>query len=163
MERQLGVGLVLGLFISGLAGLVIADSQQLAVGLLIVGVILWFLFVNPWSPVRKRWWSVSSKLGVTLADNRDVEVGIGENSFTVRVGFNAVSSTRVEKISLKVGRVKVWSSDWIPIEIEGLEGPYVNFPRPRQISEGCYNARLCAYTPDGISNSERFSISVLDG
>ncbi len=138
MERQFSIGLVLGLIISGVACLMIAISQQLGIGLIISGSIWSFLFIHPKSPVRKRWWSVSSKLGITLADNSKVQLDVSEKNFTIRVGLVAVPSIQVDKISLKIGHTRLWSSNWTPMDIKALEAPYINFPMPHQLGRGYY-------------------------
>ena len=153
------MGLVVGLLVSGVACLMISISQQIGIGLIIIAVILAFLFVSPLSPVKRKWWSASSKLGITLAD--DIEViheHINQDNFTIRVGLVAVPSIQIEKICLKLGQKKLWASNWETEEIKAIESKYVSFPNPK-LGEGNFNAKLFAYTPDGVSKSQKFSIN----
>ena len=112
MERRFSVGLVLGLGISGVACLLIGVSQQVGIGLLIVGFIGGFLFINPKSPVRERWWSTSDKLRIQVVRNEDIKLGVGEGRFTVYIGFVAMPSIQVDKISLRIGIgcMRLWAS-----------------------------------------------------
>ena len=109
--------------------------------------------------MRKIWWS-TSKLGITLADNSVIRVNANDENFTIRVGMVAVPSIYVEKISLRIARIRVCALNWEPMEVKAIEAPYIKFPKPYQLGKGCYNASLCAYTPEGFSKSKKFSIKV---
>ncbi len=97
----------------------ITVSQQLGIGLISTAIVLGYLFVCPKSPVKKKLWSVSSKLGITLADSSEVRMSVNEESLAFRVGLNAMSSIQVNKIGLRIGRRTLWS-DWTPMEIGGI-------------------------------------------
>jgi hypothetical protein len=137
-------------------------SQQVGIGLIIIACILALLFICPKSPVRKKWWSASGKLAITLADDSKVGVSVDEGNIIVRVGLIAIPSIQVDKITLRIGRMKPCVSDWKPMEVKAVESRYINFQKPSEISKGCYNARLCAYTPDGYSKSNKFSLEIYD-
>lgn len=160
MERRFSVGLVLGLGISGVACLMIDVSQQVGIGLLIVGFIWWLLFINPKSPVRERWWSTSGKLGIQVVRNADIKLGVGEDEFTVYIGFVAMPSIQVDKISLKIGRMRLWASNWAPREVAATEAWYVSFLKPHELGTGRYDGKVYAHTSDGCSKSERVSVIV---
>ena len=160
MERQVSVGLFWGFAISGVACLMISFSQQLGIGLLVVACILGLLFVNPKSPIRRRWWSVSGKLAIQVVRNEDIELRVGEGRFTVYIGFVAMPSMQVDKISLKIGRMRLWASDWEPREVAATEAWYVSFVKPPQLSTGTYDSNVFAHTRDGHSKSKRVRTTV---
>ncbi len=124
MERQFSVGLAVGLVISGVACLMVTVSQQVGIGLILVAIVWWFLFIFPKSPVRRYWWSVSSKLGITLADGSEVQVGTTEGSIVFRVGLRAMPSIQVNKIGLRIGQ-RTLGSNWEPTEIKADEAPHM--------------------------------------
>ncbi len=138
----------------------ITISLQLGIGLIAIGFIFGFLFVYPKSPVRRQWWSISNKLSITLADNSVIRVNANDENFTIRVGMVAMSSFYVEKISLRIARIRVRALNWEPMGVKGMEAPYIKFPKPHQLGKGCYNASLYAHTPEGFSKSKKFSIRV---
>lgn len=160
MERQFSIGLVVGLVLSGVACLMIEISQQVGIGLIVVGFIWGFLFINPKSPVRKRWWSASGKLRIQVVRNADIELEAGEGSFIVYIGFVAMPSIQVDKISLRIGRRRFWASNWEPREVAATEAWYVSFLKSPQLGKGHYNAKVYAHTPDGLSKSEKVSAIV---
>ena len=133
----------------------IGASQWVGIALLSLAVVWGFLFVNPKSPVRKYWWSVSSRLGIVPITN----VGVSDRDLTIHVGLRAVSVIRVDKIGLKIG-CKQLLSDWQTTRVEAGEHRYINFARPDWLYVGEYKASLIAYTPDGFSKSEKFLIKV---
>ena len=137
----------------------IGPSQWLGAVLLALAFVVGLLFVNPKSLVRRRWWS-TSKLGITLADSSVIMVNANNENFTIRVGMVAVPSINVEKISLKIERIRVWALNWEPTEIKAIEARYIKFPKLYQLGKGRYNARLYAHTSEGFSKSNRFSIKV---
>ena len=137
----------------------IGPSLWAGIVLLSLAIVWGFLFVNPKSPVRKIWLS-TSKLGITPADGSVFGININEENFTIRVGLVAVPAIRVDRISLKIGRIKVWASNWKPMDIKAVEAPYVTFPKPHQLGKGQYYAKLKAYTPEGFSKSNQFLIKV---
>jgi hypothetical protein len=155
MERLFSAGLAVGFFISGVAAILITISQQLGMALIVVAVIVGFLFVNPKSPVRRKWWSVSGELGVVVIS----KVGVSREYLTVHVGLRAVSVIQVDKIVLRIAR-KQLLSDWKSARVEADETRYINFTRPNWLHIGDYRACVIAYTPDGFSKSEKFSLIV---
>jgi hypothetical protein len=158
MERLFSIGLVVGIFISGVACLMVSISQQVGIGLIAVATIWVFLFVCPKSPVKMIWWSVSCKLGITLADDSEMQIGVNEENFTIRIGLIAVPSIQIDKISLKIGHTRLWASNWTPMEVKAVESQYINFTKPLKFGKGRYDASLCAHTPDGFSKSKKFFI-----
>lgn len=138
----------------------IEASQWVGIAILIFFAIFGFLFVNPKSPVKRRWWSASNKLGITFDCDPDIIIENYSDTLSFRVGFIAIPSIRVERIRLKIGHTKVWASNWIPTGIKATEARYLNFPRPTELSKGYYDVTLFAYTPEGVSKSDKISISL---
>jgi len=157
MERQFSAGIAVGFFISGVAAILITISQQLGVALIAVGVILGFLFVNPKSPVKKKWWSISNRLGVVPISI----IRVDAECITIHIGLRAVSEIKVDRIHLKIGRRDV-PSDWESSVVQADEAPYINFSRPQWLCSGEYKGHLVAYTPDGFSKSSKLCIEVSD-
>lgn len=155
MERLFGAGLAIGFLISGVVAILITISQQLGIALVVVGIVLVFLFVNPKSPVREKWWSISGKLGVVLIH----KMGVGNEYLTAHVGLRAVSVIQVDKIVLKIGHESLLS-DWKSTRVEADETRYINFIRPNWLYAGDYAACLIAYTLEGFSRSEKFTLTV---
>lgn len=155
MERLFVVGLALGFLISGVAAILITISQQLGIVLILLAGILLFLFANPRSPVRGKWWSASGKLGVVCIGT----VGVSDDYLTIHVGLRAASVSRVDKIVLRIGR-KSLLSDWKSTRVEADETRYINFIRPDWLYTGEYEASIIAYTPDGFSKTEKFPVKV---
>ena len=153
MERQFGIGLFVGFFVSGVASLMIDIGQQLGIGLIIIAFIWAFLFVNPKSPVRKIWWSISGKLGITALKN----YWFNDSTITIPVGYNVIPSVQVDRIALRIRRQRLIAN----YACETLEASgilYLQFPRPDWLNNGKYEAYLIAYTPEGFSKSKKFSI-----
>lgn len=133
----------------------ITFSLQLGIGLIAIAGILGFLFVYSKSPVRRRWWSISNKLGVKVLGN----VRVNNSSIEIEVGYVAVPSVQVDAIKLRIRRQPL-ECDWECQTIEATGRLYVKCPRPSWLRKGQYEACLIAYTPDGFSKSKKFSIRV---
>ncbi len=155
MERTFYIGITIGFFISGVLAILIAISQQLGFALIVLSIILGFLFINPKSPVKRKWWSISGRLGIVCV----TKVGVSNEYLTINTGLRALSVVQVEKIVLKIGR-KQLSSDWKAIRVEADECKYVNFKRPNWLHAGDYKAYLIAYTPNGFSKSNQISLRI---
>ncbi|MBA7644839.1 hypothetical protein ES703_52586 [subsurface metagenome] len=154
MDFKFSLGLFIGLVLAGVS-LMIGVSQWVGIAILIFAGIWWLLFVNPKSPVRSRWWSISNRLGITPTG----EPRVYKEYLAIRVALIAMPDIQIDRISLRIG-CKHLLSDWQPKLIRGDEGLYINFPRPTWLRKGQYEACLIAYTPDGLSKSRKFSIGV---
>ena len=159
MDFKFSLGLVIA-FIFGGVGFIKGPQLWIAIGLFVVASILAFLFVNPKSPVRRQWWSVSNRLGIVLMNlpTKNI-VGIGDKYLTIHVGLRAISDIQVDKIELKIGRNSLLS-DWKSSVIQGDEPRYINFTRPNWLRKGQYKSHLVARTPDGFSKSKKFLVKV---
>jgi len=154
MDFKFSLGLFIGFIVAG-ASFIIGSSHCIGISILVLTVIWGFSFVNPKSPVRKYWWSVSSKLGIVSLS----KVGVNDRYLTIYVGLRSVSVNQVDKICLKIRR-KQLVSDWQPTRVEADESRYINFTRPDWLHKGEYEANLIAYTPYGFSRSEKFLVRV---
>lgn len=160
MDSKFSLGILFS-FILGGVGSIIGPQLWIAIGLFVVASILAFLFVNPKSPVRRRWWSISNRLGIVLINYGPTKniVGIGDKYLTIHVGLRAISDIQVDKIELKIGRNSLLS-DWKSSVIQGDEPRYINFTRPNWLRKGQYKSHLVARTPDGFSKSKKFPVKV---
>lgn len=101
---------------------------------------------------------MGNKLGITI-----IAPPKGNKQYlTVYGGLRTLSPIKVEKIVLSIKGEKLTSWDWKPHIVTGDEPRYMDFYRPEWLRSGDYSARLIAYTPDGYSKSEKFTLEVKD-
>jgi hypothetical protein len=156
VDSKHSIGLVITLALTGFGFMFI--SEYIGIGFFVLAGVLGILFVNPKSPIRSRCWSVGNKLGVTI-----IRPATGNRqSLTVYEGLRALSPIRVDKIRLSIGRKKIIADDWESHEVAGDESRYIYFDRPKWLYSGEYSARLIAYTPEGYSKSDKFTLRVKD-
>ena len=160
MNRLFSLGLIIGFFVSGVACLMITISQQLGIGLIIVAIILSFLFLNPKSPVKKHWWSVSDKIAVVNLQYTGGGARGNDKYISVYAELRPRSIIRVDRIDLETKRGKITSSDWTAKDITVDESMFVNFERPDWLGAGKHEAKLKAFTPEGTSKSGKFIVEV---
>ncbi len=159
MDSKFSLGLFIGGILTG-CSIMIGAVQWVGVAILIATAIWGFLFVNPKSPARKSWWSTSGKLAVQVIRNEAINIKVGEDGFVVYVGFVAMPSIKIDRISLTIGRRRLWASNWEAREIAATEAWYVSFPNPSQLSDGHYSGSVYAHTHDGVAKSKAVSIIV---
>lgn len=104
MDRLFFIGLAIGFFVSGVAAILITVSQQLGIGLVLLSFVLAFLFAYPQSPVRKYWWSVSGKLGITTSEEPGYKARANSEYISVWVLVTSWTGIIVEKIVIKIRR-----------------------------------------------------------
>jgi hypothetical protein len=160
VDYKFSIGLCIG-FVVGGVGFVIGPSQWVGIAFLSLAAVWGFLFINPRSPIRGRWWSVSNKLGIGIMSYTRPSVGIGNQYITIYMWLRAMSDIQVDKIVLQIGH-KHLVSDWDSRIIQGDETRYINFTRPQWFSVGQYEASLIAYTPYGFAKSGKFPVKVKD-
>jgi len=157
MDFKFSFGLFLGGILAG-CSFMIGASQWVGIAILILTAIWGFLFLNPKSPVKRRWWSVSNKLGITPVDVI-YNIDIGDSALTINVRLRTMSGIQVDEISLKIGRKRL-VSDYPPMFVKADEERHINFQIPNWIRKGTYQAYLIAHTPDGFSKSKKQLIKV---
>jgi hypothetical protein len=81
---------------------------------------------------------------------------------TVYKTLRVLSPIKVDRIVLSIGRKKIIPHDWESYEVTGDESGYIDFDRPGWLPNGNHSARLIAYTPDGYSKSDKFTLEVKD-
>ena len=160
MAFEFSLGLLIGLLIAG-ASFVIGVSQCIGTTILALTVIWGFLFVNPKSPVRKYWWSVSDKLVITTSEEPGYKPKINEY-VSIWVELITWSGITVDRVVMKIGRKAITSPDWKSHSVIHQEHKFHDFKRPTWLNAGKHRARLIAYTPEGYSKSREFMIEVRD-
>lgn len=158
MERRFIIGLSTGLVVSG-ACLMIPSIWQVGLGLIIIGSILLILFICPMSPVRRKWWSISDKMGVVYKKVSQYDIKVHEESFIIFIDLRPTSDIQIDSIILRVGHKSI-QSDWKPKSINDMGVHILNFKRPDWVTSGCYKARVIVYTPIGFSKSKEITINV---
>lgn len=139
----------------------ITVSQQLGIGLILVSFVLLFLFAYPKSPVRKYWWSISSKLMFAIPQELGYEPTVSKENISVWVDLSTHSVMMVNKIELKITQKEgIPSFEWKSHKVGGREHKRLDFKRPDWLGVGKYEAKLIAYTPDGFSKSDKFILDV---
>jgi len=160
MDLKFSIGILFSLILTSVA-FFIGLQPRIGIGFLVVAGIWFFFFVYPKSPVKRRCWSVSSRLSIIPINYRPTKniVGIGDKYLTIYVGLRTMSDIQVDKIGLKIGR-KSLLSDWESRVIQADHSQYINFTRPNWLRKGQYKSRLFARTPEGVSKSKKFPVAV---
>lgn len=138
----------------------ITISQQLGIGLIIVAIILGFLFLNPKSPVKKHWWSVSDKFTIANMQYGGRNARGNGKYISVYAELRPRSIVQVDRIDIEIKRKKITSFDWTAKNITVHESMFVNFETPNWLGVGEYGAKLIAFTPEGKSKSGKFIVEV---
>lgn len=138
----------------------IGASQHIGIAILVLTAIWGFLFVNPMSPAKKYWWSVSGKLAIMTLQTLGYKAKVDSEYISVWVELRPQSSIMVDKIVIKIGRERITSSDWKSHEVAEREHKFLDFKRPDWLGVGEHEAKLIAYTPEGYSKSRKFILEV---
>ncbi len=140
----------------------IGPSQWVGIALLSLAVVWGFLFVNPKSPVRKYWWSISDKLVIVNMQYAGQGAKANAKYITVFTELRPRLHIMVDKIAIEIKRKKISSFHWKSHEVAVAEQILVNFERPDWLYAGVYEAKLIAFTPEGRSKSGKFTVEVND-
>ncbi len=89
------------------------------------------------------------------------EPTVSKENISVWVDLATHSVIMVNKIGLKITQKEgIPSFEWKPHKVGEREHKRLDFKRPDWLGMGKYEARLIAYTPEGISKSEKFILEV---
>ncbi len=143
-------------------------SQEAGLAFLVAVGVYGFLFVNPKSPIRKRFWHNSS-LNVSPSGNLDF--GLYENhtlpknrirgSKVLRGSVNIVSlkGEIVDTMVLKL-RKGYLESDWQPRKLDLSDCVGVKFFVPDSIKPGKYVCHIIVSNKNGKAKSEEFEVEI---
>ena len=159
MDYSLRVNLLF-VFLGLGIGLMITSNFYIGLAFIIFSFIWLCLFVLPISPIKRRRWSIPSKLVVMTLENPGYKARATSEYISVWVELRPQSRIIVDRIVLKIGRKKFPSFEWKSHEVTGREHKSLDFKRPDWLHIGEYEINLIAYTPDGFSKSVKFILEV---
>lgn len=161
MEHNIRTGLLISFIFSG-GAFMISPFQYVGIAILAIATVWAYLFVLPFSPVKRRWWYISDKLVIVNMQYAGQEAKANAKYITVFTELRPRSSIRVDKIAIEIKRKKIPSFHWQSHNVAVDEQILVNFERPDWLYTGEYEAKLIAFTPEGRSKSGKFTVEVND-
>ena len=161
MERRFGIGLFISLILGGV-GFLLEPHQYIGIAFFVLAFIWAYLFVLPFSPIKRYWWSASDKLVIMTIEEPGYKAKANSEYITVWAELRPRSSIIVDRIDIKIGRKRCTSFDWKSHTVASSEHKFVDFERPDWLCAGEHEAKLIAYTPEGYSKSGKFVVEVTD-
>jgi hypothetical protein len=159
MKREFSIGSLISIILAGI-GFMPGPHKYVGLALFVLAFIWAYLFVSPFSPVKRYWWSVSDKLVIMTLQTPGYKAKVTSEYITVWVELRPRSSIMVDRIVIKIGRERITSFDWKSHEVAAREYKFVDFERPNWLGVGEHETRLIAYTPEGYSKSGKFILEV---
>jgi hypothetical protein len=156
----------LGIFllIIGTGASLMIGTHYTGIALLCLGIIWWFLFLYPKSPVKKYWWSISNKLAVIIIKLGVYGAKANDKYITIHFGLRAQTTIKVNTITIKIkGYNEIPPFNWKTKEITADEHILISFITPIGLKTGDHQAQLKVYTSDGYSKSARFTLEARIG
>jgi len=161
MERKFSIGLSVSIILGGV-GFMLEPHLYVGLAFFVLAFIWTCLFVLPFSPVKRYWWSVPDKLVIMTLQKPGYKAKANSEYITVPAELRPRSSIMVDRIVIKIGRERVTSFDCKSHKVVARELKFLDFERPDWLGVGEHEAQLIAYTPEGYSKSEKFILEVTD-